>query len=198
MTIGIQRQRAVALPTLIYSRQRASLRFIFPFWCSARRMCQLSFLASPWSLHRPRPPHFMIGWSRVSPRHLSARCFTRWCSIGIFRHLSRRDSDNRFSYKPQFFVRAISKGVPPFLIAMPHEWFSSACAYAARPVLGRSVIHTGSLQVQHLLNAGGHAPPEWATPPDWLFEVLTKQLVIPGRRLNRQQLAKMDFPAPSS
>ena len=119
-------------------------------------------------------------------------------SMVFNRHLSRRDSDNRFPYKPQFFVRATSKGVPPFLIAMPHEWLSSACAYAARPTLGRSVVHTGSMQVQPLLNAGGHAPPEWATPLDWLFEVLTKQLLIPGRRLNRQQLAKMDFPAPSS
>ncbi len=119
-------------------------------------------------------------------------------SMAFNRHLSRRGSDNRFSYKPQFFVRATSTGVPPFLIAMQHERFSSACEYATRPALGRSVIHVDSLRVQPFLNAGSHAPPEWETPTDWLFEVLTKQLVIPGRRLNRRQLADLDFPAPFS
>jgi hypothetical protein len=119
-------------------------------------------------------------------------------SMVFNRHLSRRGSDNGFSYKPQFFARATSKDAPTFLIAMQHEWFSSACAYASRPALGHSVIHTDSMHVQPFLNAGGHAPPGWETPTDWLFEVLTKQLVIPGRRVNRRQLADLDFPVPSS
>jgi hypothetical protein len=105
-------------------------------------------------------------------------------SMVFHRHLSRRDLDDSRPYKPQFFARATSAWVPPFLISMRHEWFSSACDYARVPALGHSVIHAGGRQVQPFLNAGGHAPPDWETPPDWLFEVLTKQLVIPGRRVN--------------
>jgi hypothetical protein len=119
-------------------------------------------------------------------------------SMVFHRHLSRRGLDDSRPYKPQFFARATSVGVPPFLISMRHEWFSSACDYAGVPALGHSVIHASSRQVQPFLNAGGHAPPDWETPPDWLFEVLTKQLVITGRRLNRHQVANLDFPAPSS
>jgi hypothetical protein len=52
-------------------------------------MCHLSSLAISWCLHHPRLPPFMIGWSRVSPRHLSALCFTLWCSIGIS-HIAAR------------------------------------------------------------------------------------------------------------
>ncbi len=82
------------------------------------------------------------------------------------------------------------------MISVHHEWFSSVNKYVERKALGRS--HVGAPQVQPFLNAGGHAPPEWEIPPDWVFELLTKQLIIPGRRFNRQQLAKLDFPEPSS
>jgi hypothetical protein len=119
-------------------------------------------------------------------------------SMVFHRHLSARGSDDRGAYKPQFFARATSKGVPPFLISMRQEWFSAACHYVERPALGRSVHHVGRRQVQPFLDAGGRASPGWETPPDWLFEIFTKQLVIAGRRLNRQQMAKLDFPAPSS
>jgi hypothetical protein len=81
---------------------------------------------------------------------------------------------------------------------MRHEWFSAVCQYVERPALEHSVHHVGHQQVQLVLDAGSHAPPEWETPPDWLFEVLTKQLIIAGRRLNRHQLAMLDFPPPSS
>ena len=119
-------------------------------------------------------------------------------SMVFYRHLSFRGPDGRSVYKPQFFARATSTGVPPFMISMDHEWFSSVNKYVERKALGRSVLHVGATQVQPFLNAGGHAPPEWETPPDWVFELLTKQLIIPGRRFNRQQLAKLDFPEPSS
>ncbi len=49
------------------------------------------------------------------------------------KNISRPDC----AYKLQFFSRSTSHGVPPFLISMPHEWFSSACAYAQLPALGR-------------------------------------------------------------
>jgi hypothetical protein len=84
------------------------------------------------------------------------------------------------------------------MISTHHEWFSSVNKYVERQALGRSVLHVGAPQVQPFLNAGGHAPHDWETPSDWVFELLTKQLMIPGRRFNRQQLAKLDFPAPSS
>ena len=115
-------------------------------------------------------------------------------SMVFYRHLSHPNA----AYKPQFFARAVSSGVPPFLISMGHEWFTAACDHASRPALGHSVVHVHSGQVQSVLNAGGHAPPGWETSPDWLYEVLTKQLLISGRRVNRQQLANMDFLTPSS
>ena len=54
-------------------------------------------------------------------------------SMVFHRHLSARGSDDRGAYKPQFFARATSKGVPPFLISMRQEWFSAACHYVERP-----------------------------------------------------------------
>ncbi len=87
-------------------------------------------------------------------------------SMVFYRHLSLRGpSDGRSVYKPQFFGRATSKGVPPFIISMHHEWFSSVGKYVEHPALGRSVLHVGATQVQLFLNAGGHAPPRVGDSP---------------------------------
>jgi hypothetical protein len=81
-----------------------------------------------------------------------------------------------------FVVRVTSEGVPPFLMVIHHDWFAASLTYFDITADGRSVHHLRIPQVQQVLNSGGHGLPEQDTPPDWQFEVMTKELILPGQR----------------
>jgi hypothetical protein len=146
-----------------------------------------SSLVISWCLRHPRHPHFTTGWSRASPRLLSASLVILWCSIGISRVLAD------CAYKPQFFAHATSSGVPTFLISMQHEWFSSACAYAQLPALGHSVVHVGRRQVQLVLNAGGHAPPSVGDSPGLAFRGVDETIGYPRAKAQSPTTCQSGF-----
>ncbi len=43
-------------------------------------------------------------------------------SLGFYRHMTLRDAQVRFTYKPNFYVRVTSDVLPPFTMQTTSEW----------------------------------------------------------------------------
>jgi hypothetical protein len=129
----------------------------------------------------------------VSPRD-SSLC--QWLTTGIpgmpagpflssmvfYRHQTSRGSNGRCVYKPIFATIVTSAGVPPYIMTIHHDWFAVVLTCLDITADGRSVHHLRAPWIQEVLNSGGHDPPSQDTHTEWQFEVMTKQLILPGRR----------------
>jgi hypothetical protein len=115
-------------------------------------------------------------------------------SIVSYRDLDTQNRpDLRLAYKPKFWARVSSPGCPSYIMQTSPAWFKAARAHLSSPARGRSALHVLSEHVQPILNSGGHAPANWTVPPNWQFEILTKQIeqsaTTPATRAKFQPLS---------
>jgi hypothetical protein len=94
----------------------------------------------------------------------------------FFRHMTLRDEQGNFTYKPQFYVRVASEGIAPFTMERPSEWHEQANATTALPACGRSVHHVPLRWVLPVLLRRGQR--EVLTLPEWECEVLSHEVTI--------------------
>jgi hypothetical protein len=94
----------------------------------------------------------------------------------FFRHMTLRDEQGNFTYKPRFYVRVASEGIAPFTMEMPSEWHEKANATMALPACGRSVHHVPLRWVLPVLLRRGQR--EVLILPEWECEVLSHEVTI--------------------
>jgi hypothetical protein len=94
----------------------------------------------------------------------------------FFRHMSLRDNQGAYTYRPQFYVRVAADGIVPFSMHMPSEWHERANTTMALPACGRSVHHVTLRRILPTLLRRGQR--ETLTLPEWEFEVLCHEFII--------------------
>jgi hypothetical protein len=100
----------------------------------------------------------------------------------FFRHMTLRDKQGNFTYKPRFYLRVASEGIAPFTMEMPSEWHEQANATMALPACGRSVHHVPLRWVLPVLLHRGQR--EVLTLPEWVsHEVTIHRHCLPSKHL---------------
>jgi hypothetical protein len=94
----------------------------------------------------------------------------------FYRHMTLRDSQGRFTYKPDFYVRVTSEGLSPFTMRTTAEWHKRAESTMGIPACGRLVQHVPQAWVRPLLL--NRWPRQLAPHPDWEFEILSMEVVL--------------------
>jgi hypothetical protein len=120
----------------------------------------------------------------------------------FYRHMTLRDSQGRFTYQPNFYVRVTSDGLPPFTMQTTSTWHSKAEATMGLPACGRVVQHVPLRWVRLLLlNRWTRTLPP---PADWDFEILSMEVMLhshylrASRPLLEMSLFKTDTPDANS
>ncbi len=123
-------------------------------------------------------------------------------SFVFYRHMTLRDSDGRCTYKPNFYVRVTSEGLPPFTMHTTSNWHSKAKSTMGLPACGRVVHQVPRAWVRPLLlNRWTRVLPPH---PDWEFEILSMEVVIHSHSLRASRpllelsLFRQDSPGSSS
>jgi hypothetical protein len=119
--------------------------------------------------HSPLAPWLCSG----DPEDFEGSLLMSWV---FFRHMTVRDANGAFTYKPRFYVRVASEGIAPFAMEMPSEWHERANATMALPACGRSVHHVPFRWVLPVLLRRGNR--EAPTVPEWECEVLSHEVII--------------------
>jgi hypothetical protein len=152
--------------------------------------------------HSPLAPWLRSG----NPEDFEGPILISWV---FFRHMTLRDAQGEFTYKPQFYVRVASEGIAPFTMQMPSEWHEQANKTMALPACGWSVHHVPLRWVLPVLLRRGQR--EAPTLPEWKCEVLSQEVIIHRHCLRaskhllctthydaKDQRSQPDFGTPSS
>ncbi len=83
----------------------------------------------------------------------------------FYRHMTLRDLQGRFTYKPNFYVRVTSDGLPPFTMQTTSNWHNKAESTMGLLACGRVVQHVPQSWVRPLLL---NRWPRGASPPPGL------------------------------
>jgi hypothetical protein len=94
----------------------------------------------------------------------------------FYRHMTLSDPQGRFNYKPNFYVRVTSDGLPPFTMQTTSEWHSKAESTMGLPACGRVVHQVPRAWVRPLLlNRWTRVLPPH---PEWEFEILSMEVML--------------------